>query len=403
MSTFASITTALDALRDGKMIIVVDDEDRENEGDLIMPAETITEDAMTFIIRHTSGIVFLAVSNEIATHLELPPMVEDNTSKFGTPFTVSIEAAEGVTTGVSAKDRTTTIRAAIKPDAKASDLRRPGHIFPLRAKNGGVLVRIGHTEASVDLARLAGFRPAAVGCELMKDDGTMMRRDDIDVFAKEHNLLVITIADLVAYRRQHEELVHMVSAATLETTTGPWQLKVFTDTVHGAEHVALVKGIIDQTKPTLVRVHSECLTGDVFGSVHCDCGDQLRAAMKRINDEGNGVIVYMRQEGRGIGLANKIKAYDLQEKEGLDTVDANIKLGFPMDLREYGIGAQILSDLGVRSMRLLTNNPKKISGLEGFGLEVTEQLPIEIKPSSELQKKYLHTKKTRMGHLLDLE
>lgn len=382
------------------MIIVVDDEDRENEGDLIMPAETITEDAMTFIIRHTSGIVFLAVSNDIATHLDLPPMVEDNTSKFGTPFTISIEAAEGVTTGVSAKDRTTTILAAIKHDAKASDLRRPGHIFPLRAKNGGVLVRSGHTEASVDLARLAGFRAAAVGCELMNDDGTMMRRDAIDLFAKEYNLLVITIADLIAYRRQHEELVHLASEAMLETTTGKWQLKVFVDTVHGAEHVALVKGVIDPSKPTLVRVHSECLTGDIFGSVHCDCGEQLHAAMKQIEKEGNGVIVYMRQEGRGIGLTNKIKAYDLQEKEGLDTVDANIKLGFAGDLREYGIGAQILSDLGVRSMRLLTNNPKKISGLEGFGLEVTEQLPIEITPSSDRQKKYLHTKKTRMGHLL---
>ncbi len=402
MPNFSSITAALDDLRNGKMIIVVDDEDRENEGDLIMPAEMISEDAMTFIIRHTSGIVFLAVSEEIANHLELPMMVEDNTSKFGTPFTVSIEAAEGVTTGVSAKDRTTTILAAISDKAKASDLRRPGHIFPLRAKNGGVLVRSGHTEASVDLARLAGFKAAAVGCELMNDDGTMMRRDSIDVFAKEHQLTVITIADLIAYRRQHEELVFLESEAKLETVTGPWQLKVFKDTVHGAEHVALIKGVVDDTKPTLVRVHSECLTGDVFGSVHCDCGEQLHAAMKRISDEGNGVIIYMRQEGRGIGLANKIKAYDLQEKEGLDTVDANLKLGFPSDLREYGIGAQILSILGVRSMRLLTNNPKKISGLEGFGLEITEQLPIQITPSSELQKKYLKTKKTRMGHLLDL-
>lgn len=402
MSNFSSITAALDDLRNGKMIIVVDDEDRENEGDLVMPAEMITEDAMTFIIRHTSGIVFLAMSEGIARHLELPMMVEDNTSKFGTPFTISIEAAEGVTTGVSAKDRTTTVLAAIQENAQPGDLRRPGHIFPLRAKNGGVLVRSGHTEASVDLARLAGFKAAAVGCELMKDDGTMMRRDDIDAFAKEHNLHVITIADLIAYRRQHEELVHMESEAMLETTTGKWQLKVFVDTVHGAEHVALVKGIINEHKSTLVRVHSECLTGDVFGSVHCDCGAQLAAAMQRINDEGNGVIIYMRQEGRGIGLANKIRAYDLQEKEGLDTVDANIKLGFPMDLREYGIGAQILSELGIRSMRLLTNNPKKISGLEGFGLEITEQLPIEITPTSDRQKKYLQTKKTRMGHILDL-
>lgn len=402
MSNFSSITAALDDLRNGKMIIVVDDEDRENEGDLIMPAEMITEDAMTFIIRHTSGIVFLAMSEEIAHHLELPMMVEDNTSKFGTPFTVSIEAAEGVTTGVSAKDRTTTILAAISDKASASDLRRPGHIFPLRAKNGGVLVRSGHTEASVDLARLAGCKAAAVGCELMNDDGTMMRRDSIDSFAKEHNLTVVTIAELIAYRRQHEELVHLESEAMLETTTGKWQLKVFKDTVYGSEHVALIKGVIDDTEPTLVRVHSECLTGDVFGSVHCDCGEQLHAAMKRINEEGSGVIIYMRQEGRGIGLANKIRAYDLQEKEGLDTVDANLKLGFPVDLREYGIGAQILSILGVRSMRLLTNNPKKISGLEGFGLEITEQLPIQITPSSELQKKYLKTKKTRMGHLLDI-
>jgi 3,4-dihydroxy 2-butanone 4-phosphate synthase/GTP cyclohydrolase II len=287
-------------------------------------------------------------------------------------------------------------------DTQPEDLHRPGHIFPLRAQNGGVLVRAGHTEASIDLCRMAGLHEVGVISELMHENGTMMRRDAIDVFAKEHDLVVITIADLIAYRRQHEELVHLESEAALETRTGNWQLKVFKDTVHGADHVALIKGTISQDKPTLVRVHSECLTGDVFGSLHCDCGEQLHAAMECIEKEGNGVIVYMRQEGRGIGLANKIRAYDLQNKEGLDTVDANIKLGFPADLREYGIGAQILVDLGVRSMRLLTNNPKKISGLEGFGLEITEQLPIEITPTSDKQKKYLQTKKTRMGHLLDL-
>lgn len=402
MSNMSSITSALEELRKGNMVIVVDDEDRENEGDIVMAGEFVTEEQMAFIIRHTGGVVCATLSHAIAEKLDLPAMVENNTSRHGTPYTVSVDANTGTTTGISAADRAQTMRVLASPDTEPNDLHRPGHIFPLRAKNGGVLVRTGHTEASIDLCRMAGLREVGIISELMHENGTMMRRDAIDQFAKEHEMVVITIADLVAYRRQHEELVHLASEAMLETTTGKWQLKVFVDTVHGAEHVALVKGTIDDTKPTLVRVHSECLTGDVFGSVHCDCGEQLHAAMKRIEQEGIGAIVYMRQEGRGIGLTNKIKAYDLQEKEGLDTVDANIKLGFPSDLREYGIGAQILSELGIRSMRLLTNNPKKISGLEGFGLEVTEQLPIQIEPSSERQKKYMHTKKTRMGHLLDL-
>ncbi len=401
--SFATITTALEELRKGKMIIVVDDEDRENEGDLVMAGEFITEEQMAFIIRHTGGVVCATLSHAIAEKLQLPIMVENNTSRHSTPYTVSVDANEGTSTGISAADRAQTMRVLASPETQPEDLHRPGHIFPLRAKNGGVLVRAGHTEASVDLCRMAGLREVGVISELMHENGTMMRRPAIDAFAKEHNLIVVTIADLIAYRRQHEELVHFVSEANLETRTGEWKLKVFVDTVHGAEHVALIKGTIDQAKPTLVRVHSECLTGDVVGSLHCDWGEQLHAAMQYIEKEGSGIIVYMRQEGRGIGLANKMKAYDLQEKEGLDTVDANLKLGFPADLREYGIGAQILSDLGVRSMRLLTNNPKKISGLEGFGLEVTEQLPIEITPVSDKQKKYLHTKKTRMGHLLDLE
>lgn len=397
--SFSSIPDALEVLRAGGMVIVVDDANRENEGDLIIAAERMTTEMMAFMIRHTGGVVFLALSNEIADQLELPLMVERNTSRYGTPFTVTIEAAQGVTTGISAEDRTRTVLTAIKPGATPADLRRPGHVFPLRAQDGGVLWRAGHTEASVDLCRLAGLRPGAVGSELMNPDGTMMRLPQLERFADEHHLPLICIADIIAYRRVHESFVERQSEAMLETTTGPWRIIVYHDLLHRLEHVALVKGEIDSTKPVLIRVHSECLTGDVLHSLHCDCGLQLDRAMRTIADEGSGVLLYMRQEGRGIGLANKVKAYALQQ-EGLDTVEANEKLGFPADLREYGIGAQMLRDLGVVQLRLLTNNPKKIIGLDGFGLRVVEQVPIEITPQSDRQRRYLEVKRDKLGHVL---
>lgn len=384
------------------MVIVVDDEDRENEGDIVIAAEHVTTEQMALLIRHTSGIVFLALSNAIADQLDLPPMVARNTSKRSTPFTVSIEAAEGVDTGVSARDRVTTVRAAINPVAVPADLSRPGHIFPLRASDGGVLVRAGHTEASVDLARLAGLREGAVGAELMHDDGTMMRRDAILAFAAEHDLPVITIADLIAERRRREVFVRRTAESDVETATGTWRMAVYEDVLTNREHVALIRGVIDPLMPALVRVHSECLTGDVFGSSHCDCGVQLHAAMERIAAEGNGVILYMRQEGRGIGLANKLRAYALQASENIDTVDANARLGFAPDLREYGIGAQILRELGVGTLRLLTNNPRKIVGLDGYGLHVIERVPIIVPPTNDRQRKYLRTKQEKLGHLLDM-
>jgi len=402
MNQFASITDAIDALRNGQMIIVVDDEQRENEGDLVISAEHMTEQQMAFFIRHTGGIVCLSLSNDIADQLNLPPMVKSNTSSRETPFTVSIEAATGVTTGISAKDRTHTIKTAIHSAACPEDLVRPGHVFPLRAQDGGVLVRAGHTEASVDLMRLAGLRTGAVISELMHEDGTMMRLPALKEFAAQHDIPVIMIADLIAYRTKNESFVRLEAQSPLETKEGMWTMRVYKETVHGHEHVALIKGEIDPMNPTLVRVHSECLTGDSFDSVHCDCGQQLKSAMQIINTEGSGVIVYMRQEGRGIGLSNKIKAYKLQE-EGMDTVEANEHLGFAMDLRTYGIGAQILKDCDVGHMRLLTNNPKKIVGLEGYGLHMTQQVPLEIPAIHARQKKYLETKKTKMGHLLQVE
>lgn len=398
--SLSTIPEALDDLRAGKFVIVVDDEDRENEGDLVLAAEHMTTEKMAFMIRHTGGVVCLALTHMIANQLDLPPMVGKNTAKRGTSFTVSIEAAEGIDTGISAKDRSRTILTAINPVAQPEDLARPGHVFPLRADDGGVLRRTGHTEASTDLCRLAGLREGAVISELMHENGTMMRLLALEAFAKEHDLTIISIADLVAFRRRNETFVRLEAETELETETGLWNIRIYRDSLYQVDHVALIKGTVSPLKPILVRAHSECLTGDVFGSLHCDCGDQLAMAMDMIEQEGEGVILYMRQEGRGIGLANKMRAYELQRKHGLDTAQANERLGFPADLRDYGTGAQILKDLGIGKIRLLTNNPKKIVGLEGFGLEVIERVPIELASTSEKQRKYLQTKKEKLGHLL---
>ena len=395
----SSIKEAIVDIKSGKMVILVDDEDRENEGDLCMAAQFVTPEAINFMARYGRGLVCLTLTEEAAEQLHLIPMVRDNRSCFGTAFTVSIEAKQGVTTGISAKDRATTILAAVADGAKPDDLVSPGHIFPIRAKRGGVLVRTGQTEGSVDLARLAGLKSAGVICEIMKDDGTMARMPDLELFAKEHNLKIITIADLIDYRLQHESLIRRAATATLPTQYGgEFRLIVYENDVDNMQHVALIKGEITPDDEVLVRVHSECLTGDVFGSERCDCGDQLHRAMRMVAEAGKGVIVYMHQEGRGIGLVNKIKAYELQE-QGKDTVEANIALGFKADLRDYGIGAQILADIGVRRMRLLTNNPKKLVGLEGYGLTITERVPIEIRPN-EKNIQYLQTKKTKLGHIL---
>ncbi len=400
---FSPIPDAIAALREGRMVVVVDDEDRENEGDLIVAAEHVTEEQMAFLIHHTSGIVFLAISNAKADALQLPPMVPVNTAKRGTPFTVSIEAREGVDTGVSAKDRVLTVRTAMRTDARPEDLARPGHIFPLRADDGGVLKRPGHTEAGVDLMRLANLLTGAVGAELMHENGTMMRLPALETFAAAHHFPLISIADLVAYRRARERLITLQAESDLDTHVGRWRIKVYSDALSGREHIALVMGSVGPDAPALVRVHSECLTGDILHSRHCDCGWQLDRAMQRIAEEGNGAILYMRHhEGRGIGLANKIRAYALQQKEGLDTVEANEKLGLPIDGRNYGIGAQILADLGIRKLRLLTNNPRKIKGLSGFGLEVVEQVPITMESPPHQLLRYLRAKKLKMGHMLNL-
>jgi 3,4-dihydroxy 2-butanone 4-phosphate synthase/GTP cyclohydrolase II len=395
-----TVEEAVQELKQGRMIILVDDENRENEGDLTMAAEFVTADSINFMAKYGRGLVCLALDAGIVDKLDLPLMVRDNTSKFGTGFTISIEAKKGVTTGISAADRAVTIRTAIAEGAKADDLARPGHVFPLRAREGGTLVRTGQTEGSVDLCRIAGLRPGAVICEVMNDDGTMSRRPQLEDFAREHGIRICTIADIIAYRMKNEILVREAVRAQIPTPYGPFTLIGFENDIDGKEHVALVKGDINPDEPVLVRVHSECLTGDVFHSMRCDCGNQLDSAMEMIEEEGKGVIVYMRQEGRGIGLINKLKAYHLQEK-GRDTVEANVELGFAPDLRDYGLGAQILVAVGVKKMRMMTNNPKKIIGLEGYGLEIVDRVSIEIPPTEE-NKKYLQTKKEKMGHILEV-
>ena len=397
-----SIEEAIGDIRDGKMIILVDDEDRENEGDLCIAAEKVTPDAINFMARYGRGLICLSMTGEKIDALDLPPMVDNNQSPLGTGFTVSIEARCGVTTGISAADRATTILTAVADTTNPRDLVRPGHIFPLRARDGGVIVRAGQTEGSVDLARLAGLNPSGVICEIMDEDGTMARMPSLEKFSEEHGIGICTIADLIEYRMRTESFVRRAAETTIPTIfAGEFKAVVYENDIDSLLHIAMVKGEIDPQKPVLVRVHSECLTGDIFGSMRCDCGPQLQQAMSMIEEEGSGVLLYIRQEGRGIGLVNKIKAYALQD-QGLDTVEANEKLGFKPDMRNYGIGAQILVDLGVRKMRLLTNNPKKMVGLEGYGLSIVDQVQIEIEPN-EYNKCYLECKKLKMGHLLNVD
>jgi 3,4-dihydroxy 2-butanone 4-phosphate synthase/GTP cyclohydrolase II len=396
----SNIKGALEDLKQGKMIILVDDEDRENEGDLTIAAEKVTPEAINFMAKHARGLICLSLHPDIVERLNLPLMVQDNKSRFQTAFTVSIEAKNGVTTGISAADRAHTILTAVADDAKPDDLVQPGHLFPLRSRRGGVLFRTGQTEGSVDLARLAGMKPAGVICEVMNEDGTMARRPDLDQFAKKHGLRIVTVADIIAYRMRNESFVHKEAETVLPTPSGEFRAIAFINELDDSEHLALVKGEITPNKDILVRVHSECLTGDVFGSYRCDCGDQLQKALKMIDQEGLGVVVYLRQEGRGIGFANKLKAYALQDK-GFDTVEANEELGFKPDLRDYGVGAQILVALGVRRMRIMTNNPKKMVGLDGYGLTVTGRVPIEIPPRPE-NMRYLLTKCEKLGHIMSI-
>jgi 3,4-dihydroxy 2-butanone 4-phosphate synthase / GTP cyclohydrolase II len=395
---FNTIPEAIEAIRNGELIVVVDDPDRENEGDLIMAAEKVTPEAINFMAKYGRGLICLPSCAQRLGELELQPMVVDNNAQMQTAFTVTIDSKDA-TTGISAHERAHTVRKFVEPNAVAADFVRPGHIFPLQAKDGGVLRRAGHTEATVDLARLAGLYPAGVLCEVLNDDGTMARVPELFKFAQEHALKIITIADLIAYRRSTETLIKRVSTADLPTEHGQFNLYAYESLDDGKTHIALVKGDIADGQPVLVRVHSQCLTGDVFGSLRCDCGEQLQLAMERIEKEGRGVLVYMRQEGRGMGLRDKIRAYNLQDREGLDTVEANERLGFPPDLRDYGVGAQILSDLGVRKMRLMTNNPQKASGLSGHDLEIVEQVPLQTVPH-EFNRRYLEAKRSKLGHLL---
>jgi 3,4-dihydroxy 2-butanone 4-phosphate synthase/GTP cyclohydrolase II len=400
----ASVQAAIDDIRAGRMVILVDDADRENEGDLCIAAEKVSPEAVNFMAKYGRGLICLSMTESQLERLHLSMMVPDweNTSGFGTAFTVSIEAREGVTTGISAADRSHTILTAIAKDARPTDLVRPGHIFPLRARAGGVLRRAGQTEGSVDLARLAGLVPAGVICEVMNEDGTMARMPDLIEFGKHHGIKIVSIADLIQYRLRKEKLVRRAAEATMPTQVGgEFRCIVYENDIDHIDHMAFVKGDIGPDDTVLVRVHSECLTGDAFGSMRCDCGEQLRATLEMIDDAGKGVLLYMRQEGRGIGLKNKIRAYGLQDEEGLDTVQANERLGFPADMRDYGVGAQILADLGVRRMRIITNNPGKRAGIEGYGLTIVDRVPMEIQPN-ENNLEYLRTKKEKLGHVLHL-
>src|SRR5881227_765929 len=397
---FATIEEAAELYRRGEVVIIVDDEDRENEGDLCIAAEKVTPESINFMARFGRGLICLAMTEERCQELDLPLMVEHNTSNYGTAFTVSIEARGRVTTGISAHDRCETVRMAIDPKTRPSDLLRPGHIFPLRARKGGVLKRAGQTEASIDLATIAGMAPAAVICEIMNEDGTMARLPDLREFAVKHGLKILSVADIIKYRMQHERHVHCVASPRLPTPYGEFRVHAYVNDITGEEHVAMVMGTIAENDEVLVRVHSSCLTGDVFHSARCDCGAQLERAFELIAAEKRGIVLYLLQEGRGIGLINKLKAYELQE-QGHDTIEANAKLGFAPDIRDYGTGSQILRDLGVRKMRLMTNNPAKYVAIEGFGLEIVERVPLEIAPSSTTRK-YLEAKKKKLGHILEL-
>ncbi|MBN1367307.1 MAG: bifunctional 3,4-dihydroxy-2-butanone-4-phosphate synthase/GTP cyclohydrolase II [Dehalococcoidales bacterium] len=393
---FATIPEAIEDVKNGKFVIIVDDEDRENEGDLIIAAERTTPEAINFMTLYARGLICMPISGPRLDELDIPLMVSNNQSKHGTAFTVSVEAKRKVSTGISAADRAETVRVLVDPNTRPDDIVQPGHMFPLRARDGGVLVRAGHTEATVDLTRLAGLYPAGVCCEILNEDGTMSRLPQLEKLAEKFGFKIATISDLIAYRRRHEKLVHRVAEAKLPTKHGDFTAIAYKSDIDPEEHVAIVKGDVNTDEPVLVRVHSECLTGEVFGSLRCDCGEQIAIALDIIAAEGRGVLVYMRQEGRGIGFHNKIKAYALQD-EGLDTVEANLHLGFAPDLRDYGIGAQILVDLGVKKLRLLTNNPKKVVGLEGYGLKVVEQLPIIVEPN-RYNRNYLETKEKKLGH-----
>jgi len=397
----AAIAEAIEDIRAGKFIVIVDDESRENEGDMAMAAEKITPEAINFMAKHARGLICLPIIKQRLDELGIPLMVQDNTSRHSTAFTVSIEAKHEVSTGISVFDRAQTIKTVLDPDSRADDLTRPGHVFPIRARNGGVLVRAGHTEAIVDLARLAGLYPAGVICEVMNEDGTMARLPELEIVASKYSLKIITIADLIAYRLSHEKLVEKVADAKLPTRFGEFTIVAYKSNVDATEHVALVKGNISGDEPVLVRVHSECVTGDVFCSLRCDCGDQIKLAMQNIAEEGRGVFLYMRQEGRGIGLHNKLRAYALQD-QGMDTVEANIALGFAADLREYGVGAQILADLGLHNIRLLTNNSKKVIGLQSYGLKIVETVPLITQPNL-YNIRYLETKQKKLGHHLGIE